>query len=107
MDLLTSTKPNDRTIKADRLVQIDYNLGQIKWNSKPLPPTPEPFSSIRILKWGGGGEVGVIFRPCVQDCSLNVSQGTQMVKRIRVFDVIALNKKSGCLIEYANLTWEK
>ena len=55
MDLLTSTKPNDRTIKADRLVQIDYNLGQIKWNSKPLPPTPEPFSRIRILKWGGGG----------------------------------------------------
>ena len=52
MDLLTSTNPNDRTIKADRLVQIDYNLGQIKWNSKPLPPTPEPFSSIRILKWG-------------------------------------------------------
>ena len=58
MDLLTSTKPNDRTIKADRLVQIDYNLGQIKWNSKPLPPTPEPFSSIRILKWGGGGGSG-------------------------------------------------
>ena len=61
MDLLISTKPNDRTIKADRLVQIDYNLGQIKWNSKPLPPTPEPFSRIRILKWGGGR--GVIFRP--------------------------------------------
>ena len=98
MDLLTSTKPNDRTIKADRLVQIDYNLGQIKWNSKPLPPTPEPFSRIRILKWGGGEgvEFSVHF---VQDCSLNVSQGTQMVKRIRVFDVIALNKKSGCLIE--------
>lgn len=55
MDLLTSTKPNDRTIKADRLVQIDYNLGQIKWNSKPLPPPTEPFSRIRILKWGGGG----------------------------------------------------
>ena len=97
MDLLISLKPNDRTIKADRLVQIDYNLGQIKWNSKPLPPTPEPFSRIRILKWGGGrGEFSVHF---VQDCSLNVSQGTQMVKRIRVFDVIALNKKSGCLIE--------
>ena len=55
MDLLTSTKPNDCTIKADRLVQIDYNLGQLKWNSKPLPPTPEPFSRIRILKWGRGG----------------------------------------------------
>ena len=52
MDLLISPKPNDRTIKADRLVQIDHNLGQIKWNSKPLPPTPEPFSGIRILKWG-------------------------------------------------------
>ena len=58
MDLLTSTKPNDRAIKADRLVQIDYNLGQLKWNSKPLPPTPESFSRIRILEWGGGGRGG-------------------------------------------------
>ena len=52
MDLLTSTKPNDRAIKADRLVQIDYNLGQLKWNSKPLPPTPESFSRIRIRRGG-------------------------------------------------------
>ena len=58
MDLLTSTKPNDRAIKADRLVQIDYNLGQLKWNSKPPPPPPEPFSRIRILEWGGGGGGG-------------------------------------------------
>lgn len=61
MDLLTSTKPNDRTIKADRLVQIDYNLGQMKWNSKPLPPPP-PSHFPASASLNGGGR-GVIFRP--------------------------------------------
>lgn len=98
MDLLTSTKPNDRAIKADRLVQIDYNLGQLKWISKPLPPTPESFSRIRILEWGGG-EGGVIFRPFCPRLQPQCKPRNTDGEEDKSVDVIALNKKSGCLIE--------
>ena len=52
MDLLTTIKPNNRSIQADRLVQIDYNLGQYKMEQQtPIPPSHFPAS----LNRGAGG----------------------------------------------------
>ena len=53
MDLLTSIKPNNRSIQADRLVQIDCNFGQYKMEQQtPIPPSHLTAS----LRGGGGGE---------------------------------------------------
>ena len=51
-DLLTSINPNNRSIQADRLVQIDYNLGQYKMEQQtPIPQSHFPAS----LNGEGGG----------------------------------------------------
>ena len=57
MDLLTTIKPNNRSIQADRLVQIDYNLGQNKMElqTPTPPPPPKKFPASASLNRGGGG----------------------------------------------------
>ena len=54
MDLLTTIKPNNRSIQADRLVQIDYNLGQNKMELQTPTPPPETFPASASLNRGGG-----------------------------------------------------
>ena len=49
IDLLTSITPNNRSIQADRLVQIDFSLGQYKMKQQiPIPPPPSHFPILKL-----------------------------------------------------------
>jgi len=90
MDLLTSIKPNNRSIQADRLVQIDYNLGQYKMEQQtPMPPSHFPASLT------GGGGIFHLFCPRLQpQCKSRNAHGEED-KSVRC----GSPQQSSCLIE--------
>ena len=91
-DLLTSINPNNRSIQADRLVQIDYNLGQYKMEQQtPIPQSHFPAS----LNGEGGGIIFHLFCPRLQPQCKSTNADGEEDKSVRC----GSPQQSGCLIE--------
>ena len=93
MDLLTSIKPNNRSIQADRLVQIDCNFGQYKMEQQ----TPIPPSHLTASLNGGGG--GSNFPSILSKIAASRNADGEEDKSVRC----GSPQPSGCLIEMGKI----